>query len=77
MLIDLQVSDSSCPEKPRRRKIINTRFIAEIDPVTEKQGEGENAADITVGSLIVMQSGKKYRVDDRPDALVTRFGRSA
>lgn len=71
MILELNVID---PKNSRRQmKAINTRYIAEIDPLYTPASEDDNTP-VRAGSEITMHSGKKHRVEENLNVLLQRMG---
>ena len=61
MILEIELVDPKAPKgAPNKRKLINTRYVAEVDPVYEPAGE-DDATLIQVGTEIKMHSGKTHR----------------
>lgn len=74
MILDIEIVDPKAAKgAPHLRKLVNTRYIAEVDPVYEPASE-DDATPIQVGTFIVMHSGKKHRTPYTTTKLANMMG---
>jgi hypothetical protein len=58
---------------PGKQKAVNTRYIAEIDPIYQPASD-DDATPIQVGTELVMHSGKRHRTSLTLTQIMTRMG---
>lgn len=74
MILEIEIVDPKAPKgTPNARKLVNTRYVAEVDPIYEPASE-DDATLIQVGTSIVMHSGKKHRTPYTTTKLSSMMG---
>ena len=71
--LELMPPPASGPGVAGKQKAINTRYIAELDPIYEPAGP-EDSTPIQVGTEITMNSGKKHRTPRTMRQLLGQIG---
>lgn len=74
MILEIEIVDPKAAKGvANKRKLINTRYIAEVDPIYQPANE-EDATPVQVGTEIVMHSGKKHRTPYTTTKLSSMLG---
>jgi len=74
VILEIEIVDPKAQKGTAHvRKLINTRYVAEVDPVYEPASE-DDATPIQVGTIITMASTKKHRTPYTTTKLASMMG---